>query len=65
MPPGKRLRIARAKGGLTQTELARAAGLTQQAVARLESGETPLTPALARRLSRVLSPDVPLLKGLP
>lgn len=38
--PGKLLRTARAKAGLTQRELAERAGKAQSVIARIESGKT-------------------------
>lgn len=53
---GKRVRIGRARLKMTQSAFARATGLCQQAVSRLENGQIWLTEAVERRICRVLGP---------
>ena len=51
---GARVREWRSKRGLTQAELARAAGITQAALSNYETGKRGLTLAFALRLSSAL-----------
>lgn len=51
---GRRVRELRVQQGLSQTELARRAGMTQPAVARFEAGGTVPTLPLLERLARAL-----------
>jgi transcriptional regulator with XRE-family HTH domain len=55
---GANLKAARLKMGLTQTELAEAAGLLQQYVSRVEQGRQNVTLTTARTLARVVNRDV-------
>ena len=64
MPFGKTLRIRRERLRLTQREFARASGLTQQIVSRLEHGETLVTPALLRRIETAFSSNGPSATNL-
>lgn len=59
---GNLLRIARAQTGLSQRQLAKAAGVPQSTVARIESGaRQPSLPVLARILAAVdLQPRITL-----
>ncbi len=54
------LRLARTRAGLTQRELARRAGTSQPAIARLERGQTSPTLATVARLAAVAGFDVML-----
>ncbi len=51
---GRRVRELRVQQGLSQTELARRAGMTQPAVARFEAGGTVPTLPVLERLARSL-----------
>ncbi len=51
---GRRVRELRVRQGLSQTELARRAGMTQPAVARFEAGGTVPTLPVLERLARSL-----------
>jgi ribosome-binding protein aMBF1 (putative translation factor) len=51
---GQEVRELRARNGLSQSQLARAAGMTQSAVARFEAGGTVPTLAVLERLARAL-----------
>src|SRR6202171_560705 len=59
---GNLLRVARARAGMSQRELAEAAGVQQSTIARIESGaRQPSLPVLARILAAVgLEPRVTL-----
>lgn len=51
---GNLLKVARAKAGMSQRELAQAAGVAQSTIARIESGSRqPSLPVLARILAAV------------
>jgi DNA-binding XRE family transcriptional regulator len=56
---------ARIKGELTQAEIAKRAGTTQSAIARLESGKSNPTLAFMQRLSEALGArlEIRLVKG--
>ena len=58
---GRSVRELRERQGLTQTQLARAAGMTQSAVARFEAGGTVPTLSILERLAAAL--DVSLKVG--
>jgi ribosome-binding protein aMBF1 (putative translation factor) len=51
---GRAVRELRERNGWSQTQLARAAGMTQSAVARFEAGGTVPTLAVLERLARAL-----------
>jgi ribosome-binding protein aMBF1 (putative translation factor) len=51
---GQKVRDLRERNGLSQSQLARAAGMTQSAVARFEAGGTVPTLAVLERLARAL-----------
>jgi ribosome-binding protein aMBF1 (putative translation factor) len=55
---GAAVRHLREKHGWTQTELARAAGMTQSAVARFEAGGTVPTLPVLDRLAHALNADL-------
>ena len=55
---GRAVRDLRDQQGWTQTELARAAGMTQPAVARFEAGGTVPTIPVLDRLARALGADL-------
>jgi transcriptional regulator with XRE-family HTH domain len=59
---GNLLRVARARAGMSQRELAEAAGVQQSTIARIESGaRQPSLPVLARILAAVdLEPRITL-----
>lgn len=52
---GQTVRDLRERNGWSQTELARAAGMTQSAVARFEAGGTVPTLTVLERLARALN----------
>lgn len=53
-----RLRVARAERGLSQTDLARAAGVSRQTISSIETGEYCPSALLAFRLARALGEPV-------
>jgi ribosome-binding protein aMBF1 (putative translation factor) len=55
---GRRVRELRVQRGLSQTELARRAGMTQPAVARFEAGGTVPTLPVLERLARALGVEL-------
>ena len=55
---GRRVRELRVQQGLSQTELARRAGMTQPAVARFEAGGTVPTLPVLERLARSLGAEL-------
>ncbi len=55
---GRRVRELRVRQGLSQTELARRAGMTQPAVARFEAGGTVPTLPVLERLARSLGAEL-------
>jgi ribosome-binding protein aMBF1 (putative translation factor) len=55
---GKSVRDLREHKGWTQSELARAAGMTQSAVARFEAGGTVPTLPVLERLAKALDADL-------
>ena len=55
---GANLKAARLKAGLTQAQLADAAGLLQQYVSLVESGKQNVTLTTAQTLARVVNRDV-------
>jgi HTH-type transcriptional regulator/antitoxin HipB len=64
MTLGERLRQLREVAGLSQSELARRAGIPQPIISRVESGAQPnLTLEYARRICRVLGVALELLAG--
>ena len=56
------IRLAREDAGLTQAELARAAGTTQSVISAVESGKRPVSTAMLERLLRAarMRPSLPL-----
>lgn len=55
---GRRVRELRVQQGMSQTELARRAGMTQPAVARFEAGGTVPTLPVLERLARALGAEL-------
>lgn len=55
---GRRVRELRIEQGLSQSELARRAGMTQPAVARFEAGGTVPTLPVLKRLARSLGAEL-------
>jgi HTH-type transcriptional regulator/antitoxin HipB len=55
---GQAVRSRRLELGMSQTELARGAGMTQSAVSRLEAGGTVPTIGVLERLASALSADL-------
>lgn len=55
---GRRVRELRVQQGLSQTELARRAGMTQPALARFEAGGTVPTLPVLERLARALGAEL-------
>lgn len=55
---GRRVRDLRVQQGVSQTELARRAGMTQPAVARFEAGGTVPTLPVLERLARALGAEL-------
>ncbi len=55
---GRRVRELRIEQGLSQSELARRAGMTQPAVARFEAGDTVPTLPVLERLARSLGAEL-------
>jgi transcriptional regulator with XRE-family HTH domain len=62
---GTNLKAARLKMGLTQAELAEAAGLLQQYVSLVESGKQNVTLTTAAALAKVVNKDVRVLLARP
>ncbi|MCO5315871.1 MAG: helix-turn-helix domain-containing protein [Solirubrobacterales bacterium] len=60
MNPGKLIKEARRKRGLSQNQLALRAGTRQSAISRLESGEVSPTVATLTSLLRVMGEDLTL-----
>ena len=58
---GANLKAARLKMGLTQAQLADAAGLLQQYVSLVESGKQNVTLTTAKALAKVVNRDVRIL----
>ncbi len=58
---GANLKAARLKMGLTQVQLAEAAGLLQQYVSLVESGKQNVTLTTAKALAKVVNRDVRML----
>jgi transcriptional regulator with XRE-family HTH domain len=58
---GANLKAARLKMGLTQAQLADAAGLLQQYVSLVESGKQNVTLTTAKTLAKVVNRDVRML----
>jgi Plasmid maintenance system antidote protein len=55
--PGLVLRGLRLRDGLTQSKLAEQVGVTQSAIAGMESGARPIGKKMAQRLAKALSTD--------
>jgi transcriptional regulator with XRE-family HTH domain len=62
---GANLKAARLKMGLTQAQLAEAAGLLQQYVSLVESGKQNVTLTTAQALAKVVNRDVRMLLARP
>jgi transcriptional regulator with XRE-family HTH domain len=62
---GANLKAARLKIGLTQAQLAEAAGLLQQYVSLVESGKQNITLTTAETLAKVVNRDVRMLLARP
>ena len=62
---GSNLKAARLKMGLTQAQLAEAAGLLQQYVSLVESGKQNVTLTTAETLAKVVNRDVRTLLARP
>ena len=62
---GANLKAARVKMGLTQAQLAEAAGLLQQYVSLVESGKQNVTLTTAQTLAKVVNRDVRMLVTRP
>ena len=60
---GRQVRELRIRQGLSQTELARRAGMTQPAVARFEAGGTVPTLPLLERVARALGAELTVQLG--
>jgi transcriptional regulator with XRE-family HTH domain len=60
---GANLKVVRQKTGLTQAQLAEAAGLLQQYISLVESGRQNVTIATANDLANVLNCDIRDLLG--
>ncbi|MCX7013320.1 MAG: helix-turn-helix transcriptional regulator [Candidatus Sumerlaeota bacterium] len=58
---GNLLAGARLKAGLTQTRLAERVGVRQNMISDFERGRRPLSPAMAKRLSKALKVEPSLL----
>lgn len=63
MNPSNRLRELRKKAGLTQTELANLAGVSQAAISQVENDTRPLTVDWMRIFARILGCTVADLLG--
>ena len=55
--PGRSLRGARAKEGMTQRELAHRTGIPQRHISEMENGKRPIGKEMARRLGKALNID--------
>ena len=55
--PGRSLRGARAKEGMTQRDLAQHTGIPQRHISEMENMKRPISKEMARRLSKVLNID--------
>ena len=62
---GANLKASRLKTGLTQAQLAEAAGLLQQYVSLVESGKQNVTLTTAQILAKVVNRDVRMLLARP
>jgi transcriptional regulator with XRE-family HTH domain len=62
---GANVKVARLKMGLTQAQLAEAAGLLQQYVSLVESGKQNVTLTTAKALAKVVNRDVRALLAPP
>jgi len=58
---GLALRGARYREGISQKELARRCGISQENISRMENGKRPIGVRVAKKLARVLRIDVELL----
>ena len=54
LPGYEEIKAIRAANGLTQQELAKKSGVRQETISRIESGRTPLTPKMRRKLQGVI-----------
>ena len=55
LPAYEEIKAIRAANGLTQQELAKKSGVRQETISRIESGRTPLTPKMLRKLRGAVS----------
>ena len=59
--PGRMLRAARSKEGVTQNQLARLTGIPQRHISEMEHGKRPIGKARAKQLAAVLKVDYRVL----
>ena len=59
--PGRMLRAARTKEGVTQSQLAQRTGIPQRHISEMEHGKRPIGKARAKQLAEVLKVDYHLL----
>ena len=55
--PGRMLRVARSKEGVTQSQLAQLTGIPQRHISEMEHGKRPIGKEQARKLAEVLKVD--------
>jgi len=55
LPAHAEIRAMRTAAGLTQQKLAKASGVRQETISRIESGRTPLTPKMRRKLQGAMA----------
>ncbi|MCL2640192.1 MAG: type II toxin-antitoxin system HicB family antitoxin [Phycisphaerales bacterium] len=55
LPANEEIKAIRAANGLTQQELAKAAGVRQETISRIESGRNRVTPKMLRRIKGSVS----------
>jgi transcriptional regulator with XRE-family HTH domain len=60
---GKRIEAVREEGGLTQSGLARAMGVSQSAVSQIEAGERNPSYEMLRQIARAMNVSVAYLVG--
>ena len=59
------LRLYRTLAGMTQTQLGRKARVSAVSICRIETGRTPLTPRVAKKLGRALGVRLEMLLEQP